>query len=56
MTEIEGDCHFKMSGQVRSSPDSRGGGGTFFVYFLPQPSVGCHWAYCAYNEEDVEPS
>ena len=54
VTEFEGDCHFKMNGQVRTCPSSDNRGETFFVYFLTQPSVGCHWAYCAYNEEDVD--
>ena len=51
--EITGDCGHDSLTRVRTCPDTRGRGGTFWVYRLARVNVGCHWAYCAYTEADV---
>ena len=45
-----GPCQYTVRSEVKTCPDPKNPGETFYVYKLKYPpGITCNWAYCAYG-------
>ena len=53
VTGLNVECDTTLPGKVMACSHLNA---QFFVYHLKQPSVGCQWAYCARDTDDIQPT